>query len=172
MHDRPIVLTGFMGSGKSSVGRVLADALGWPLIDLDAEIVAGAGRSINDIFASEGEAGFRALESACLERVLQSGQSVIACGGGVVIADSNRRLMRRQGFVVNLKASLAVVVGRLAGVTDRPLYAGQDAVDRVQALMEAREQFYTDADIRIDTDNKSVEDVAAEILAVFKGLSA
>lgn len=170
MPDKPLILTGFMGSGKSSVGRVVAESLGWPLVDLDTVIVAEAGKSINEIFADEGEVAFRALESICLERVLSGGGCVIACGGGVVISEANRRLMRRQGVVVNLTASLPVILARLEGATDRPLYSGDDAANRVRTLLEAREQFYADADIRIDTDNKSVEDVSADIMRVLKEL--
>lgn len=170
MPERTVILTGFMGTGKSSVGRALAEALGYPFIDLDAEIVAEAGRSINAIFVDEGEAAFRARESTCLERALQSGPAVVATGGGVVISESNRRLMRSGGIVVNLIASLPVILSRLDGATDRPLYAGQDASNRVAALMNERQQFYADADIRIDTDNKSVEDVSLQILKILKGL--
>lgn len=172
MSDRPVILTGFMGSGKSSVGRVLARILGWPFVDLDTVIVADAGKTINEIFADDGETAFRIRESACLERVLNSGLAVVAGGGGVVVADSNRRLMREKGFVINLTAPFPVILSRLEGANDRPLIAVQDTVNRVQVLMEERKHFYEDADIRIDTGNKSVEDVAAEILRVLKGLSA
>jgi shikimate kinase len=97
---------------------------------------------------------------------------VVACGGGVVVAESNRRLMRDRGYVINLSASLDAVLKRLVGATDRPLYSGKDAVNRVQKLMDERKQFYADADIRIDTDNKSVEDVVSEILKVLRELQA
>ena len=133
-------------------------------------IVTEAGKAINEIFSRDGEAAFRALESAGLERVLRSGPTVIATGGGVVISDSNRRFMREQGYVVNLIASLPVVLERLRGSIDRPLYSDESDSERVRTMMEQREQFYADADIRIDTDGKSVEDVAAEILRVLKGL--
>jgi shikimate kinase len=159
-----------MGSGKSSVGKRLAKRLGWPFVDADAVIVESAGKSINAIFADEGEPAFRALESACLERVLGQGRGVIATGGGVVVAQANRELMARHGIVVNLKVSLTQVLQRLGSATDRPLYAGRDAAEAVGALMAEREQFYSAADIRIDTDGKSVEDVAAEILRFLKGL--
>jgi shikimate kinase len=172
MLDRPLILTGFMGAGKSSVGRLLAGKLGCPFIDLDAEIVAMAGRSINEIFAKDGEAAFRFLESACLEHALRRGLAVIATGGGAVIADSNRTLMRATGVVVNLTASFGRIVERLSGAADRPLYAGDDPARRAKALLEQREQFYNDADIRIDTDGKSVEDVAAEIIGHLRGLAA
>ena len=172
MPERPVILTGFMGSGKSSVGRELAKSLGRPFIDLDALIVADAGMSINEIFVSEGEEAFRNRESACLGQVLQKGTAVIASGGGVVLSLANRRLMRTRGIVVNLTASLPVILGRLKGATDRPLYCGEDAANRVAALMEERQHFYADADIRIDTDNKSVEDVSAQIIKILKGLPA
>jgi shikimate kinase len=172
MPDRPLILTGFMGSGKSSVGRVLAARLGCRFVDLDAEIVSAAGRSINDIFAQDGEQAFRSMESACLKRVLADGRSVIATGGGIVMAEDNRSAMRRCGVVVYLFASLSQVLERLHGAADRPLFAGSDAPNSVKLLMDAREQFYADADIRIDTDEKSVEDVAAEILRFLEELHA
>jgi shikimate kinase len=172
MLDRPLILTGFMGSGKSSVGQVLARRLGCMFVDLDAEIVATAGRPINDIFTHNGEQAFRSLESACLERVLGGARAVIATGGGIVIADDNRSKMRSRGVVVNLVVSLPQVLNRLHGAADRPLFAGSNAPNSVKLLMDAREQFYADADIRIDTDGKSVEDVAAEILRFVEGLHA
>lgn len=173
MSDLPIVLTGFMGSGKSSVGKVLAKKLACRFIDLDAEIVETAGRSINEIFAGEGEQAFRTLESAQLERVLATeGRCVIATGGGAVIDQRNREMLRKHGVVVNLKVTLEQVMERLQGCDDRPLLAGERAPERVRALLEGREQFYADADIRIDTDGKSVEDVAAVILCRLKGFSA
>jgi len=170
MPDRSVILTGFMGSGKSSVGRVLAKRLGYPFVDLDAVIVEVAGKSINRIFAEEGEPAFRALESACLARVLRSKRAVVATGGGVVVAEQNRELMRRRGVVINLKVSLTQVMKRLKGATNRPLYSGRNAEKGARVLMEEREHFYAAADIRIDTDGKSVEDVSAEIMRFLKGL--
>lgn len=173
MPDRPIILTGFMGSGKSSVGTLLADKLGYRFIDLDAEIVRSAGCSINEIFARDGEDSFRLLESAWLERTLSAGQGcVVATGGGAMVSRHNREVMRRYGLIVNLKVTLEQVLVRLQGCSDRPLLAGERAPERVRELMEGREQFYADADIRIDTDGKSMEDVALEILRCLKGLSA
>ena len=170
MPDRPLILTGFMGSGKSSVGRVLAKRIGIPFVDLDAEMVADDGRSINDIFALEGEQFFRSLASTRLERVLAGNRAVIATGGGVVITDAKRSITHSKGIVVNLVVSLPQVLKRLQGATDRPLFAGSNAVNSVKLLMDGREQFYAAADIRIDTDGKSVEDVAAEILRFVEGL--
>lgn len=173
MPDRSVILTGFMGSGKSSVGKLLAEKLSCRFVDLDAEIVAAAGLSINEIFARDGEEVFRMLESANLERILSAGDGcVMATGGGAVISSQNREMMRNRGITVNLKVTLEQVLDRLQGCSDRPLLAGEKAPERVRALMEGREQYYADADIRIDTDGKSVEDVAAVILSHLKGLSA
>lgn len=170
MPERLLVLTGFMGSGKSSVGKVVAERLGLRFIDLDAAIVAAAGYSINDVFARDGEEAFRALESSCLEQILSAGEElVVATGGGAVVSARNRTLMRNRGVIINLKVTLQQVLARLDGCCDRPLLAGEDAASRAKALMDEREQFYADADIRIDTDGKSVEDVAMEILCRLKG---
>lgn len=170
MPEKPLILTGFMGSGKSSVGRVIAQRLACPFIDLDAEIVYAAGRSINEIFAADGEQAFRTMETESLRRALSGSRGVIATGGGVVISDSNRRMMRSKGVVINLAVTLPQVLARLHGATDRPLFSCCDSENRVKLLMEEREQFYAEADIRIDTDGKSVEDVAAEILRFVKEL--
>ena len=173
MPEHRLILTGFMGSGKSSVGALLARKLPCRFVDLDSEIVAITGRQINEIFLRDGEAAFRLLESQQLKRVLSECEKVvIATGGGVVIEDQNRRLMRKSGITVNLKVSLEQVMTRLHGCTNRPLLAGGTAPERIKALMEAREDFYADADIQIDTDGKSVEDVAMEILNSLDGLSA
>lgn len=172
MPDRPVILTGFMGSGKSSVGKLLAESLKCAFIDLDSVIAREAGKTINEIFAESGEETFRKLESECLHKVLKNGASVVAGGGGVVVSESNRRMMRDHCYVVNLSASLDSVLQRLEGATDRPLFSGENAVNRVQKLMEERKQFYADADIKIDTDNKSVEDVVSEILKVLRELQA
>lgn len=170
MPERVLILTGFMGSGKSSVGKIVAERLGLRFVDLDAEIVSASGCSINDIFARDGELAFRQLESSCLEQTLSAGKGcVVATGGGAVITAANRAMMRSRGVIINLNVTLEQVMARLKGSCDRPLLAGEDAAERAKMLMNEREQFYADADIRIDTDGKSVEDVAAEILCCLKG---
>jgi len=171
MPKQALILSGFMGSGKSTVGKVVAENLGWRFVDLDSEIVTAEGCSINEIFALHGEPSFRMLESEKLEQVLSADERcVVATGGGAVISAQNRALMHSRGVIVNLKVTLEQVVARLKGCCDRPLLAGEDADKRAKALMDEREQFYADADIRIDTGGKSVEDVAAEILCRLKGL--
>lgn len=170
--EKPLILTGFMGSGKSSVGKILAERLGRRFIDLDTEIVAASGCSINDIFARAGQESFRILESSHLKKVLLSGQNlVISTGGGAVISKENRALMHSIGIIINLKVTVEQVMSRLKGCSDRPLLSGEDAVDHAEILLKQREQFYSAADIRIDTNGKSVEDVAAVIQCCLEGFS-
>lgn len=161
-----IVLTGPMGSGKTSVGRLLAQGLHWEFIDLDALIVEQAGKSINAIFADDGEPAFRGLEQQQLADLVGRERIVLSTGGGAVIDPENRRLMRLIGPVVNLTAALDVLAARLAACNDRPLLQGEEAerVARLERLLQEREHCYADSDIRIDTAGKSVEDVAAEVL--------
>lgn len=161
-----IVLTGPMGSGKTSVGRLLAHQLGWEFVDLDALIVEQAGKSINAIFADEGEPAFRRLEQQQLANLVGRERVVLSTGGGAVIDPENRRLMRLIGPVVNLTASLAALAARLVTCSDRPLLQGEAAarMAKLERLLQEREQCYADSDIRIDTVGKSVEDVAAEVL--------
>jgi shikimate kinase len=160
-----IVLTGPMGSGKSSVGMMLAKKLGWEFVDLDALIVEQAGRSINTIFEQDGEAFFRQLESNALVSLADSERIVLSTGGGAVIDPENRRQMHRIGWVVNLTASVSVLAERLSTANDRPLLKGGISLEqKIGSIVAEREQFYADADIRIDTTAKTLEDVAAEIL--------
>ena len=164
-----IFLTGFMGCGKTSVGRVLADRLGWDFIDLDQVIVDEAGTSIKEIFSSRGEPAFRAMETKALKRVAGRTSQVVSTGGGVVIAVENRRAMRAAGSIVNLTASVDAIAARVTGDSERPLLAADASVERIRNMLESREEFYADADLRIDTTAKSIQAVADEVLDSMKG---
>lgn len=167
-----IVLTGPMGSGKTSVGRLLADRLGWEFVDLDDLIVSQAGKSINAIFAENGETTFRRLEQERLAELVGRQRMVLSSGGGAVLDPENRRMMRSIGAVVNLTATHGALAARLAACSDRPLLQGEETqrLAKIEQLLQEREHCYADSDIRIDTVGKSVEDVAAEVLArLFKG---
>lgn len=164
-----IYLTGFMGCGKTSVGRLLSRRLNCAFVDLDQEIVNQAGTSIREIFASQGEPAFRSLETQVLARIASGPGAVVSTGGGVVIAPENRELMRRSGSIVNLTATVEAIAARLAGDSERPLLQGDASVERIRTMLTGREPFYADADRRIDTTSKTVEAVAAEILASLKG---
>jgi len=164
----PIILTGPMGSGKSSVGRLLADRLGYDFVDLDALLVEQVGKSINRIFAEEGETAFRKRETELLGLLTGRERMVLATGGGAVISEQNRRLMHALGLVANLTADVSELADRLAQADDRPLLQGEQPLEaRIAGIMAEREPFYADADIRIDTTGKTLEDVAAQLLVFY-----
>ena len=164
-----IFLTGFMGCGKTSVGRVLSERLGYRFVDLDEAIVREAGASVKEIFASRGEPVFRRLESEALQKVASCSGVVVSTGGGAVLAQPNRAIMRGAGSIVNLTASVEAIAARLSGDSERPLLEGDASLDRIRNMLETREQFYADADLRIDTSAKTVAAVAAEILELLQG---
>lgn len=159
-----VVLVGPMGSGKSHVGRLLAARLGLAFADVDAHIEAEAGMPIPAIFASEGEAGFRARESRVLADRLQRQGQVIATGGGAVLDAGNRAAIRGAAHVVYLHVELTEQLRRLAGNTGRPLL---DAVNRAQRLAELqahREPLYREvADLVFETSGLPPENVAAAL---------
>lgn len=135
------VLVGLMGSGKSSIGRRLARALALELIDLDEYIVEKAGMTIPEIFASQGEEGFRDLEAAALREVLGR-PAVIATGGGIVMREENRLLLKAHPPVIWLKASLKFLAKRIKGDSNRPLIASGDTRKRLRALAKIRHPLY------------------------------
>ncbi|MCK8486093.1 shikimate kinase [Paenibacillus sp. MBLB2552] len=163
-----IVLIGMMGTGKSTVGALLAAETGLTLVDLDQRIVQEAGRTIPDIFAAEGEAYFRELESALLRGTLQERGIVLATGGGAVLREENRLVMREGGLVVALQATAEEIIARVGEDPGRPLLAG-GAKERVITLLEERKDAYAFAHLTIDTSGKSAEQVSAEILTHYRG---
>jgi shikimate kinase len=163
---RPIALIGLMGAGKTAVARALGERLGVSVADLDAMIEAEEGRSIAELFEHEGEAAFRSREGRYLERVLGSGVSVIACGGGVVLDPANRSLLRERCRVVWLRISPAAAAARLAGQTvPRPLLAGRDPAARLTELLAERENLYrSTAHAEVETAKLDVRAVADAVL--------
>lgn len=161
---RNLVLTGFMASGKSAVGRRVAERLAWPFVDLDEAIEAEAGRSVPEIFAAEGEEGFRDRESRALEKALRGGPAVIATGGGVLLREENRRLLAGH-LLVNLRVTPEEAVARARkGGPVRPLLGGDDPTGRARAIFEARRALYDAVPIQVDTMGRSADRVADEVL--------
>ncbi|MGQ9834316.1 MAG: 3-dehydroquinate synthase [Candidatus Villigracilaceae bacterium] len=158
-----IFLYGPPGSGKSSVGRVLAANLDMEFIDLDAEIVAFTGQSIPQIMAEWGEAGFRDIESTALQRVTKGPSRVIALGGGALLRAQNRSHAESKGVVVSLTAEIETLQQRIAqDTTERPLLA-DDMPGKLAQLMERRSDHYRSYDLRIATDNLAPEEIAWQI---------
>lgn len=165
-----LVLTGFMGTGKTAAGRELARRLGRPFLDMDAEIEARAGRSIHDIFAREGEATFRRLEAAlCRELAARQGL-VIATGGGALAqqAAGNREILAASGYVVCLQASPDEIRRRVEGGDERPLLAG-DAGQAIQRLLAERAAAYGAIPLQVDTTGLGVDEVANRVLSLVRG---
>lgn len=160
-----IILTGFMGAGKSTVGRRLARRLGYAFHDLDELIVAREGRSIPAIFAAAGEDYFRECESAVLAEQVGVTRAVFSTGGGLVCREANRMLMRQLGRVVYLRAGWATLEQRLRKGRGRPLADPAQGWEPVRALWASRQAWYETADVVIDTDGRTVDEVIAAIVA-------
>ena len=159
-----LYLVGMMGSGKSTAGRHLAELLGYRFLDADRSIEQVAGRTIPEIFASEGEAGFRELESAVLNQIASWHSLVVATGGGVVTRPENWGQMQ-QGVVIWLDASDALLLERLrADPTPRPLLEADDPAARLAMLLAERRPLYAQADLHILQDGRAPEGVAEQIL--------
>lgn len=158
-------LTGFMGAGKSSVGRRLAELTGLSFVDLDDCLVKQQGCTINEIFAARGEEFFRDLESALLNDLPQSSGGIYATGGGVVLRPENRRRMRELGRIIFLRSDWPALECRLKLSKERPLVNQQVDLQAVHALWLSRQTLYHDADLIIDTDQLTVSQVAERVIA-------
>lgn len=158
-----IILTGFMGVGKTRVGAGLARDLGYTFVDIDQLIEADQKITITEIFSSFGEPYFRDVEARIIRQVLEGDGQVISTGGGAVVRDENRAAFKKGGLVVCLTARPGVIFERIKHETHRPLLQTPDPLERIRELLESRAKFYGQADLMIDTSEKSVEDVMREI---------
>lgn len=164
---RNIVLVGFMGTGKSVTGRALAERLGRRFLDMDTLIEEREGRSIPRIFADDGEAHFRKLERALVQELAGQGDLVIAPGGGIVLNPDNVRDFSATGFVVCLRASPEMILSRVGHDANRPLLQVPDKLGRIRDLLAKRKTYYEAIPNQVETDGKSADEVAEEILAMF-----
>jgi shikimate kinase len=165
LAEKNIVLTGFMGTGKSVVGKALAARMKRRFIDTDELVARKAGMPIARIFAEKGEACFRELEKqaiadACLEKGV-----VIATGGGAIVNEVNAERLKASGIVICLSASPEVILRRIHGDTERPLLQGGDPLEKIRALLTARVQAYARADVTIDTSSLSIDGVVEAVRA-------
>lgn len=158
-----IILTGFMGVGKTRVGTQLAKDLGYAFVDTDKLIEADQHLAITSIFAKFGEAYFREIEAKIIQEVAQRESQVVSTGGGAVIWDMNRDAFKKAGLVVCLTARPEVIFERIKQETHRPLLQTTDPLAKIRELLESRAPFYAQADVTIDTSEKSVDDVISAI---------
>lgn len=158
---RNIVLIGFMGSGKTTVGLRLSYKLRKTVIDTDKLIEKNEGRAITDIFATEGEAHFRMLETRTLEELVTKAQNeIVSVGGGTPVREENRELLRKIGTVVYLKITPDAVYERLKNDTTRPLLQGENPRGKIEKLLGERESLYAScADIIVDVSEKEMDEV-------------
>jgi shikimate kinase len=164
VKSKIIYLAGFMGAGKSTVGPILANTLGWDFYDLDKVIEKKAGKKIKEIFEKHGEAYFRTLESETLKELSLGENLVISLGGGTMANESNLRLLKETGKIIYLKVSPESLYQRLRFKRDRPALTGslpddpskKDLMNKINNLMDTRKIFYEKADITIEADHSSI----------------
>ena len=163
MHN--IVLIGYMGSGKSTVGARLSDRLGIPFEDTDKMIEREQGMSVSEIFEKYGEESFRRMETELLSKLLEKEVGmVLALGGGTPMRQENQEAIKALGTVVYLRTKPETVLKRLKGDTTRPLLAGANAGEKVRAMMETRNPVYEAlSDVAVDTDEKKLQRIVDEI---------
>ncbi len=164
-----IVLTGFMCTGKTSVGKLLAEKLGYQFVDTDDLIEQRVGMKISDIFAVYGEPYFRDVETEVVKEVAKKDKFVISTGGGVVLRKVNIDELRKNGIIINLTAKPETIYNRLKNQPGvRPLLNKPDPMNEIIKLLSQREEYYKNCDLRIETDNFTVEQIVQQILDYIK----
>jgi len=160
---RNIVLIGFMGTGKSTVGKRLAQSLAWDFVDTDSEIGEVTSLSVTEIFRRHGETRFRSEERIVVARLSQQDRIVIATGGGTVVDPLNWEALARKGIIVALHASMEAILSRIGHKNDRPLLKGTN--EEIEKLWSERQACYAQADFTVDTSQKNIDEVVSEIMA-------
>jgi shikimate kinase len=166
--DVNLYLVGFMGTGKSTVGRAVAQRLGFAWFDSDHEIERQQGKGIPEIFAQQGESAFRAMERAFIEGGHPLQRAVISCGGGLVVQPGMLALLKSKGVVVCLHASLETILARTARHQNRPLLVAENPEERVRTLYAAREPIYKQSGTVILTDSRPLTDIAAHVMRAWR----
>ncbi|ACI21496.1 MULTISPECIES: shikimate kinase [Thermodesulfovibrio] len=166
-----IVLIGFMGTGKTSVGKLVAKKLGFDFVDVDEVIEKATGMEISEIFSKFGESRFRDIEEEMIKLITPKKRQVIATGGGVVLRDENMKRLKKDGVIFCLRASENVIFERLKQTTNRPLLQVENPEERIKELLQKRMPLYEKADFCIDTEGLTPEEVAEKIIKEYERLS-
>lgn len=160
-----IILTGFMGAGKSTVGMRLAERLKMEFVDLDREIEKVTGMSVNQIFKRYGEIRFRSEENLMVEKLAKRNGLVIATGGGTVLREENMQILRKNGIIILLEASPEEIFARVSRKRGtRPLLRKNLTIENIEAMLADRDPFYQQADHRINTSGKDLDTIVKEIM--------
>lgn len=163
-----LVLVGFMGAGKTTVGRLVAERLGLAFVDVDAELERRAGRSIAAIFAADGEAGFRAREAELIAEVARGVGQLIAAGGGALLRPESRAALEAGGVLVCLRARAEEIARRLGEAAERPLLAADPSGERVAALLAERQALYDTVRLQVETTGRTPAQVADEVVELWQ----
>ncbi len=163
-----IALIGFMGTGKSTVGRLVAEQLRFELLDTDALIEQRSGKKITEIFAQNGEATFRDLEAQLVEELSPRTRLVIATGGGLPTNPANLASLKTHALVICLWAAPEHIFERVREQSHRPLLHDVDPLGKIRTLLAAREPFYKQADVLLNSDLRSAREVAQQVIAHFR----
>jgi shikimate kinase len=164
MKKRIYYLTGFMAAGKSTIGPILANTLGWIFFDLDKEVEKQEEMKVVEIFEAKGENYFRKTESALLKKLSENNEAIISLGGGAISTDENFKVIKSSGKIIYLKSSPEMAYKRLRFKRDRPafIFEGEEIpskeqfLERINKLLDDRKKYYEKADFVIDTDNQTV----------------
>jgi shikimate kinase len=163
-----IILIGFMGTGKTVVGRKLASKLNKRFIDTDAEIERVTGIPVSQLIKKHGEIRFKSEENLAIKRLMDVKNSVIATGGGIIFDDENMKLLKNIGKIITLTASTEVIKERIERRNNRPLLGKDKSIEKIKELIEKREKYYKEADYQVDTTELSVDNVIDDILRYIK----
>jgi shikimate kinase len=169
---RNIALIGFMGTGKSSVGRLLAEQLRFEFVDTDDLVETRAGKTITEIFQHDGEAAFRELEKQAVATLAARNKLIIATGGGLGASQPNLDSLKTHALVVCLWTSPEKIWQRVRHQTHRPLLAGPHPLDKIKTLLAEREPFYKQADVIMNTEPRSIKTVALQVAREFHNAQA
>ena len=165
---RNIALCGFMGRGKSSVGRIVAEQLQFAFLDTDTVIEARAGKNISQIFDEQGEAAFRALEKRIVKELAERDRTVISAGGGLVVDPENLASLKSHALVVCLWASPETIWSRVKNQGHRPLLNEPNPLEKIRRLLDERAPFYKQANVLLSTEIRSPREVAQQVLHQFR----
>lgn len=163
-----LYLVGFMGTGKTTIGRVVAQKLNFELLDSDHEIERVQGKTIPDIFEQQGEPAFRAMEREFISSGHPPSRAVVACGGGLVVQPGMLALLLSKGVVICLHASLETILKRTQGNRARPLLNVEDPMERIRALYTAREPIYRRSGTLILTDGRPLHDIVVHVIRTYR----
>jgi shikimate kinase len=163
-----VALIGFMGTGKSTIGRLIAEELNFKFIDTDRLIELKTGKTISEIFSANGEKVFREFERAVVDELTELKQTVIACGGGLAANEQNLASLKSHAFVICLWASPEKIWERVRHQTRRPLLQDKEPLEKIRTLLAAREPYYRQADALVNTEMRSTKEVAQQVIHQFQ----